>query len=159
MHNFAFSRPSKSDFTITSLVGGVKTIRSILLKFFVVLDISLVILNPFLFCKYLINSWNCEKPRIMLFYVKKTKKVTIHSNFAEFFRTPLWSEGHDYGLKLFLKGLEFFSALEFFKNDFRKKLLRIKKSVGLWGPPLGVAGVNWHAIKMICLSRSPFQDF
>ena len=138
MHNFAFSRPSKSDFTITSLVCGVKTIHPILLNFFVILDICLVIPNPFLFCEYLINSWNGEKPRIMLFYVKKkTKKVTIHSNFAEFSRTPLWSESHDYGLKLFLKGLEFFSVLEFFKNDFSKKLLRIKEKQGLFGPPLG----------------------
>ena len=56
MYNLAFSRPSKSDFTITSLVCGVKTIHSILLNFFVVLDIYLVILNPFLFCEYLINS-------------------------------------------------------------------------------------------------------
>ena len=94
--------------------------------FFVVLDIGLVILNLFLFCKYLINFWNSEKQKIMFFYAKKTKKVTIHSNFAEFSRTPLWSESHDYGLKMSLKGL-----------DFWKKLLWIKKSEGLWGPSLG----------------------
>ena len=51
---------------------------------------------------------------IMLFMPKKRKKVTIHSNPA---RTRLWSEGHDYGLKMFLEALEFSSLLRFFKND------------------------------------------
>ena len=49
---------------------------------------------------------------------KNTKKVNIHSNFTEFSRTPLKSEIHDYGLKMFLKVLEFFSVLGFLKNDF-----------------------------------------
>ena len=35
--------------------------------FFVVLDIGLMNVNPFLHRKYLINSWNGEKPRITLF--------------------------------------------------------------------------------------------
>ena len=87
IHNLAILRRTKSDFIITWLLCCDKTIHVILLNFFVVLDIGLVILNLFLFCKYLINPWNGEKPRIMLFYVKKTKKVTIHSNFAEFSRT------------------------------------------------------------------------
>ena len=43
---------------------------------------------------------------------------------------------------MFLEVLEFFSVLGFFKNDFSKKLLRIKTKWGLFGPPLGVAGVN-----------------
>ena len=49
---------------------------------------------------------------------KNTKKATIRSNFAEFSRTRLWSESHDYGLKMFLEGLEFFFVLGFFKNEF-----------------------------------------
>ena len=43
---------------------------------------------------------------------------------------------------MFIEVLEFFSVLGFFKNDFSKKLLRIKTKWGLFGPPLGVAGVK-----------------
>ena len=43
---------------------------------------------------------------------------------------------------MFIEVLEFFSILGFFKNDFSRKLLRIKK-VGAFLAPLGVAGVNF----------------
>ena len=56
IHNSAFSRPSKSGFAISSLVRCDKTIHTIVLKFFVVLDIGLGIVNQFLYCKYLLNS-------------------------------------------------------------------------------------------------------
>ena len=56
MHKIAFSRSSKSVFTISLLGCCDKTIHSIVLKFFVVLDIGLMNVNPFLYRKYLINS-------------------------------------------------------------------------------------------------------
>jgi hypothetical protein len=41
-----------------------------------------------------------------------------------------------------LEVLEFFFVLGFFKNDLKKKLLRLKKVGPLRPPPLRVAGVN-----------------
>ena len=82
---------------------------------------------------------------ICIFMQKNTKKATIRSNFAEFSRTRLWSESHGYGLKMFLEVLhvEFFSVLGFFKNEFQKKLSRIKKSLGKFcPPPLGKRGLK-----------------
>ena len=52
MHNLAFSRPSKSVFTISSLVCCDKTIHLIVLKIFVVLDIGLLIVNLLLYISY-----------------------------------------------------------------------------------------------------------
>ena len=88
IHNLAFSRPSKSVFTITSNVYCDKTIQWILLKFLVVLDIGLEIVNPFLYCKYLINSWNGEKPRIMLFMPKKHEKSEYPLQLRRIFQDP-----------------------------------------------------------------------
>ena len=56
MRNFVFSWPSKSIFSISSLVYCDKTIQSIILKFSVVINIGLEIVNQFLYCKYLTNS-------------------------------------------------------------------------------------------------------
>ena len=55
---------------------------------------------------------------LCIFMPKNTKKATIRSNFAEFSRTRLWSESHDYGLTMLFDVLEFFSVLGFFKNYF-----------------------------------------
>ena len=83
IHNLAFSRLSKSGFTITSLVYCDKTIQRIVLKFVVVLDIGLEIVNPFLYCKNLLHSEDYAFLR-----QKNAKKVKITSVFAEFSRTP-----------------------------------------------------------------------
>ena len=52
----AFSRPSKSVFTSNSMVHCDETVHPIVLKFSMVLDIGLGILNPFLSFEYPINS-------------------------------------------------------------------------------------------------------
>ena len=72
---------------------------------------------------------------------KNTKKAAIRSNFAEFSRNRLRAEIHDYGLKMFLEVLKFFSVLQFFKNDISKEVIADQKSWGLFAH-LGVAGVN-----------------
>ena len=50
--------------------------------------IGLVILNSFLFCKYLINSWNGEKPRIVLFHAKKHEKSDYPLQLRRIFQDP-----------------------------------------------------------------------
>ena len=79
---------------------------------------------------------------LCFFKAKNPKKVKINSNFAEFSRTPQWSENQDQHLKVFLEGLEFFSMLGFFKTDIKKKLLRFRKMQGRFDPPLGGRGLS-----------------
>ena len=83
-----------------------------------------------------------EKPRIMLLYAKKTKKVIIHYNFAEFSRTPYDSRVMIMVLKC-SSSVRIFLCIFFFKNYFWKKIIADQKHVGpLSPPPFGVAGLS-----------------
>ena len=62
--------------------------------------------------------------------MQKHEKMTIHSNFAEFSRTLLVSESHDYGLKMFFEVTKLFLRIGIFKKLFLKKVITDQKS---WG--------------------------
>ena len=68
------SRRQNCEYKLISYVHYNKTIDSVDLKMLLWSDIYLGIINQFLFCKYHINSWKNENPKIMLFYDKMRKK-------------------------------------------------------------------------------------
>ena len=105
------------------------------MKLFLVLDIGLGSTNPCLNCKYLINSWKIKK------HVYVFCKGISYLNFKEFSKTLYWYESCDQHPKMFFEGIEFF------KTDFKKKLLwnekcrAIPPSWDLWGA--NVYGKIW----------------
>ena len=109
IHNLAFSRLSKSVFTITSLVYCDKTIQQIVLNF--------------LYCKYLemVKNWG-----LCFFKAKNTKKVNITSVFAEFSRTPPMIRKSILVSWTVRVIVTIFLRMGIFQKRFQKKLRRIK---------------------------------
>ena len=78
---------------------------------------------------------------LCFFMPKKNEKSDYPLQLCRIFQDPIRSEIHDYGLKMFLKVLELFSVLDFFKNDFEKSYCG-SKNVGHLRPPWGSGGLR-----------------
>ena len=103
---------------------------------FLVLDVGPVILKPFLFCKYLINSWNSEK-RLLCFLCQKHEEKWLFTPTSQNIPGPTNDPkvmnmvlNVPYSDRIFLR-------IGIFQKRFLLKVIADQKKLGPLSPSLG----------------------